>query len=187
MIGLCTAVVGAGATAASAQAPVSTATAEKRSVIQHVSFQSEPFVLDLTDPTGSAQCDVQAVGYDTGVINVITVFDATGLPTRDIFVQSLSTILTNPANGNVLELRGANVRTTSYTYNPDGSLTIVGQFGGLNVLHRGETRFVSAGHESLTLLVRFDEAGNLSSVDVVKDFRTPRLAHAYPFFCEMLA
>lgn len=167
--------------------PVSTATAERRSVVQHLSFQSEPFVLDLTDPSGSAQCDVQAVGYDTGVVNVITVFDSAGLPSRYLYIQSLSTILTNPANGNVLELRGANVTTNAYTYNPDGSLTIVAEFSGLNVLDRGETRFVSAGHARTTFLLRFDEGGNLASVDVLQDFRTPRLSHAYPFFCQMLS
>jgi hypothetical protein len=171
------AVVGAGATSATAQ----------RSVVEHVSFQSERFLLDLSDPSGSAQCDVQAVGYDTGVVNFITVFGSTGPPSRNIYVQSLNTILTNPDNHATLEVRAANVRTTSYTYNSDGSLTIKAQFSGLNVLSHGDTRFVSAGHESFTLLVRFDQDGNVTSVEVLGDFRTPRLAHAYPFFCEMLA
>lgn len=72
------------------------------------------------------------------------------------------------------------------TFNADGSLALVAGFSGLNVLNKGETRFVSAGHERLTLLLRFEEAGNLNSVDVVDDFRTPRLVHAYPFFCAML-
>jgi hypothetical protein len=174
---LCAAVIGTGATSA---------TAQRRSVVEHVSLKSEPFALDLTDPSGSAQCDVQAVGYDTGVLNIITIFDSNGVPSRSVSIQSLSTTLTNPENGKVLELRAANVTTNSYTFNADGSLTIVAGFSGLNVLNKGETRFVSAGHQRSTFLLRFDEAGNLTSVDVVDDFRTPKLAHAYPFFCAML-
>ena len=168
-------------------AGATSATAERGAVVQHIAFQSEPFSLDLTDPSGSAQCDVHAVGYDTGVANFIAVFGRNELPSRTIYVQSLSTILTNPANGATLELKAANVRTTSYTYNSDGSLTIDGQFSGLNVLSHRATRFVSAGHESFTLLVRFDQDGNVTSVQLLDDVFTPRLAHAYPFFCEMLA
>jgi hypothetical protein len=174
---LCAAVVGTGATSASAQ---------RRSVVQHLSFQSEPFTLDLTDPSGSAQCDVQAVGYDTGLANIITVFDSDGLPLRFVYVQRVSTILTNPENGKSLELRSADVATSSYAFNTDGSLTIVVEANGLNVLNEGETRFVSAGHRRMTLVFRFDEAGNVILEPVADDFLTPQLGHADPFFCAML-
>ena len=176
---LCVAVIGTGATSADAQ---------RRSVVEHISFQSEPFTLDLTDPSGSAQCDVQAVGYDTGVINVITVLGSNGLPSRYMSIGSVSTILTNPENGKVLVLREANATSNTYTYNADGSLSrVVVQINGLNVLNKGETRFVSAGHLTATFFLKYDEAGNLTSVDVVDEFLTPHLTHAYPFFCEMLA
>jgi hypothetical protein len=164
----------------------STATAGTKPVVEHFTFSDTPFFLDLSDPSGSAQCDVQAVGYDTGVVNVVTFRDSNGIVSRDILIQSLSTVFTNPENGKVLEARSAFAWKTSYTDNPDGSLTITSEFNGLNLLYRGETVTTLAGRAQATVLVTFDKRGNVASVDVVEVF-TPHLGHAFPFLCEKLA
>lgn len=164
------------------------AAAGQKPDVQHLRFESTPFLLDLSDPSGSAQCDVQLVGYDTGIVNLIDFPDRNGVVGKDITIQSLSTVLTNPDNGKVIELRMASTQRnpSSYTENADGSLTVTVEITGLNVLYRGERVVVLAGHFTARFIVRFDEQGNVTSVDYVEDF-TPHLGHAYPLFCELFA
>lgn len=95
-------------------------------------------------------------------------------------------LLCQPRYWPAAEIRSANAWKQSYTDNPDGSLTITGQFNGLNVLYKGERVVTLAGRVTSTVLVRFDKQGNVTSVDPVEDF-TPHLAHAFPLFCATLA
>jgi hypothetical protein len=163
------------------------ATAGPKPIVQHFRFESEPFFLDLSDPSGSAQCDVQAVGYDTGVVTTLRFVDENGEVTRDVLLQSLATILTNPENGKVLEIQRSTIGfDASFTWNPDGSLTIVEKTHGLNLLYQGERVLTMAGHSVTTVLVRFNKKGDVVSVDIVESF-TPHMQHAFPFLCEMLA
>lgn len=162
------------------------AAAAGKPIVQHFTFESEPFLLDLSDPSGSAQCDVQAVGYDTGIANWVAFADDAGLISHDIYIQSLSTIFTNPANGKVVEFRLAAISKVSYIDNADGSLTVTEEFSGLNVLYRGERVTTLAGRVKATAVVRFGSKGNVVSVEVVEDL-TPHLAHAYALLCSLLA
>lgn len=165
--------------------PISAAAVGKKPAIEHFALQDNPFVLDLSAPGGSTQCDVQAIGYDTGVINYIAFVDSTGLVVRDIFIQSLSEILTNPENGESIEFRYSIAWNQSYTDNPDGSFTISAAVSGLNMLYKGEQVLSIAGRATITVVTTFDKRGNVASADVVEDF-TPHMGHAFAHLCELL-
>jgi hypothetical protein len=160
-----------------------TATAGPKPIVQHFSFESEPFFIDLFEP-----CEMQLVGFDTGVVTVISFVDESGQLSREILLQSLFTVLTNPETGKSIELHGTISFRTSFTWNPDGSLTIVGKDSGLNVLYKGGEKVLTlAGHLTTTILITFDKKGEIIfPIDIVEDF-TPHLDHAFPLFCELLA
>jgi hypothetical protein len=155
--------------------------------IQHLTFSSTPFTLDLSDPSGSAQCDVQVVGYDTGVAQIITFFDSSGAFVRQILVQSISSLLTNPENGAVIEVHAADTFQISQVTNPDGSITVVQAVNGLNILYKGGDKIVAfAGRALITVRFFVDKNENVTVVEFVET-ETPRMLHAFPLLCELLA
>jgi hypothetical protein len=144
-----------------------------------IRFESEPFILDLSDPAGSTQCDVQAVGYDTGV--AVGVYG--GLATRptDIYIQSLSTVLTNPDNGKTVVVRYALVTRTSFSETEDAFIVTL-EYSGLNLRSRSNN-VTLAGQGTITLEFSFADP---TQVTIIEDF-TPHLDHAYQYLCAWLA
>lgn len=164
---------------------VAPASLAKGPSVSHYVFEDEPFIFDLSDPSGSFQCDVQGIGTDTGVLNYVAFFDSTGLVVNDLYIQSFNEILTNPDNGKTIEVRYALVERSSYTQTGPMTFSITTEVSGLNMLHKGDTVLTLAGHATITVVVQFDKRGQVTIADVMEDF-TPHIAHANSYLCSFL-